>query len=120
MARVVLTDDAKDDLRGLDKSVALRVYKDLQKLKTSPSDRGAPLGSRSAANLTGFRKMAVGPNRAYRAVFTAEGDELALVMVVAARADAECYEMAKARLTLMSDQDKRSEMAELLMSIMGR
>lgn len=60
MARVELTDDAKDDIRGLDGSVKARVLKDLQKLNTSAADRGEPLGSRSSGNLTGLRKLPVG------------------------------------------------------------
>lgn len=119
MARVQLTDDAKDDIRGLDGSVRPRVLKDLKKLEVSPSQRGDPLGSRNSGNLTGLRKLYVGPNKGCRAVFAAEGDDLAVVMVVAARADAECYEMAVARLTLMSDQNQQSEMVGLLRSIMG-
>ncbi|UVO13794.1 type II toxin-antitoxin system RelE/ParE family toxin [Mycobacterium sp. SVM_VP21] len=119
MARVQLTDDAKDDIRGLDGSVRTQVLKDLKKLEVAPSQRGGPLGSRNSGNLTGLRKLYVGPNNGYRAVFAAEGDNLAVVMVVAARADAECYEMAVARLMLMSDQSQQNEMVSLLKSIMG-
>lgn len=119
MARVELTDDAKDDIRGLDGSVKARVLKDLQKLKVAPSQRGFPLGSHNSGNLTGLRKLYVGPDKGYRAVFAAEGDDIAVVMVVAARADAECYQLAMARLRLLSDGEKRSEMAELLISLIG-
>jgi mRNA interferase RelE/StbE len=120
MARVLLTGDAKDDIRGLDNSVRARVAKDLQKLKTSPSSRGEPLGSKGTGNLTGLRKMYVGPNKEYRAVFAAEGDEIAVVMVVATRADAECYELALARVHLMSNEKQQTEMTALLISIIGR
>lgn len=120
MARVELTDDAKDDIRGLDRSVAARVLKDLKKLETSPASRGAPLGNRATGDLSGLRKLRVGPRNAYRAVFAAEGDHLAVVMVVAARADAECYEMAVARLALLAGDERHSEMARLLISIIGR
>lgn len=120
MARVQLTDDAKDDIRGLDGSVRTRVLKDLQKLEDSPSLRGDPLGSRKTGNLTGLRKLYVGPNKGYRAVFAAEGDNLAIVMVVATRSDQECYQLALARVRLMSDEDKQAEMTELLLSIIGQ
>lgn len=119
MARVELTDDAKDDIRGLDGSVKARVLKDLQKLKTSPADRGEPLGSRDTGNLTGLRKLKVGPKKGYRAVYAAEGDTLAIVMVVAARSESECYQVALARIRLLADTEQRSEMAELLMSMIG-
>jgi mRNA interferase RelE/StbE len=120
MARVQLTDDAKDDIRGFDGSIRARVMKDLKKLETSPADRGEPLGSRNSGNLTGLRKLPVGPNKGYRAVFTAEGDELAVVIVVAARQEQECYELALARVRLISDHQEKSEMAALLQAIAKR
>lgn len=120
MARVVLTDDAKDDIRCFDGSVKARVLKDLKKLEISPADRGQPLGSRNAGNLAGLRKLKVGPNKGYRAVFAAEGDDIAIVMVVAARSESDCYQLALTRIRLLADTQQRSEVAELLMSIMGR
>jgi mRNA interferase RelE/StbE len=120
MAQVELTDDAKDDIRGLDGSVRVRVLKDLKKLEQSPSQRGEPLGSRSTGNLTGLRKLYVGPDKGYRAVFAADGDRLAVVMVVAARSDLECYALAVARLRLLADAQSQSEMAEILRSIIGK
>jgi mRNA interferase RelE/StbE len=114
MARVELTDDAKDDIRGLDGSVKTRVLKDLKKLETAPSNRGQPLGSRDTGNLTGLRKLYVGPRKGYRAVFAAEGDAIAIVMVVAARSESECYELAVTRIRLLADAGQRSEAAALL------
>jgi mRNA interferase RelE/StbE len=119
MARVELTDDAKDDIRGLDGSVKLRVLKDLKKLETSPAARGQPLGSQPTGNLTGLRKLYVGPTKGYRAVYAADGDVLAVVIVVAARSESECYELALARLRLLADSDTRTETATLLMSMIG-
>jgi mRNA interferase RelE/StbE len=114
MARVELTDDAKDDIRGLDGSVKARVLKDLQKLKSSPADRGELLGSRNTGNLTRFRKLPVGPKKGYRAVFAADGDVLAVVVVIAARAESECYELAMTRIRFLADAEQRNEVAELL------
>jgi mRNA interferase RelE/StbE len=114
VARVELTDDAKDDIRGLDGSVRTRVLKDLKKLETSPSDRGQPLGSRDIGNLTGLRKLYVGPRKGYRAVFATKDDAIALVMVVAARSESECYELAVTRIRLLADAGQRSEVAALL------
>lgn len=119
MAQVVLTDDAKEDIRGLDGSVQARVLKDLKKLTTSPADRGQPLGSRNTGKLSGLRKLYVGPQKGYRAVFAAEGDDVAIVMVVAARSQSECYELALTRIHLLTNTQERSEVAELLRSIMG-
>jgi mRNA interferase RelE/StbE len=119
MARVELTDDAKDDIRGLDGSVKARVLRDLHKLKTLPADRGERLGSRDKGNLTGLRKLKVGPKKGYRAVFAARGDDIAIVMVVAARSESECYQVALTRIQLLANTEQRSEMAELLMSMIG-
>lgn len=117
MARVELTDDAKDDIRTLDGSVQQRILKDLLKLQDSPAQRGAPLGSHNSGNLTGFRKLYVGPKRAYRAVFAADGDALAVVMVVAEREDQACYELALARVRLLSNNAQRGEVVSLLRSL---
>lgn len=120
MARVELTDDAKDDIRSFDGSVQVRVLKDLKKLESSPVDRGQPLGSRGTGNLTGLRKLTVGPHKGCRAVFAARGDVLAIVVVVAARSEPECYELAATRMRLLAESDQRTEMTEMLLSIIGR
>jgi mRNA interferase RelE/StbE len=117
MARIELTDDAKDDIRGLDRSVQARILRDLKKLEDSPSQRGAPLGSRKSGNLTGLRKLYIGPSSDYRAVFAADGDTVAVVMVVAKRAEEECYQLAVARLRLLSDAKDKNEVTALLMSL---
>lgn len=118
MARVELTDDAKDDIRGLDGSVQARVLKDLLKLQVSPDHRGEPLGSRNTGNLSGLRKLRVGPRQAYRAVFAADEDAIAIVMVVAARAESECYDLAMTRLRLLAGSDQ-TELIRMLMTIIG-
>src|SRR5665647_2797682 len=73
MAKVLLTDDALEDLRGLGGSARKLVIKALGKLRDSPELRGAPLGSRRTGNLTGFRKVVVG-DRQYRIVYRVEDD----------------------------------------------
>ncbi|MBY0440945.1 MAG: type II toxin-antitoxin system RelE/ParE family toxin [Mycobacteriaceae bacterium] len=119
MARVLLTDDAKDDIRDLDGSAKARVLSDLKKLETSPADRGQPLGARDMGNLTGLRKLKIGPRNAYRAVYATEGDAVAVVIVVGARSQAECYQLALTRIRLLADTEERSEVTGLLMSIIG-
>lgn len=100
MARVELTDDARDDLHDLDRSVQIQVIKGLRKLEDSPSQRGQPLGSKSNNNLTTFRKLVVG-NRGYRIVYRVETDETVVVVwVIGPRADDEAYELAMSRLRL--------------------
>lgn len=103
MARVEFTDDAREDLRDLDGSSRSIVFKALLKLRDQPEQRGQPLGSRARGNLTGLRKLVIG-NRDYRAVYqvTAAGD-VAIVIVVAKRAESEVYELAIARMRLSTD-----------------
>ncbi|MGW4717677.1 type II toxin-antitoxin system RelE family toxin [Nocardia sp. NPDC004260] len=43
MARVVLTDEAKEDLRDLDRSDQKRVLRKLKELETHPSSGANPL-----------------------------------------------------------------------------
>jgi len=105
MARVLLTDDALEDLRDLDKSARELVMKAMRKLEADPELRGQPLGSRRGGNLTTFRKLVVG-DRDYRVIYRVEPDgTVVVVWVVARRADNECYELAKARLKMHADQE---------------
>src|SRR5665647_2041684 len=98
MAKVLLTDDALEDLRGLDGSARTLVIKALGKLRDSPELRGAPLGSRRTGNLTGFRKVVAG-ERHYRRVYRVEDDGTSSVLwVCGSRVDEECYRVAVARL----------------------
>ena len=94
MARVVLTDEAKEDLRDLDGSARRLVLRALRKLEDSLESRGAPLGSRRTGNLTGFRKLVVG-DRQYRVVYRVEEDgTVCVIWVIGSRVDEECYRLA--------------------------
>ncbi|PRX44237.1 mRNA interferase RelE/StbE [Prauserella shujinwangii] len=105
MARVQLTDDAREDLRDLDGSARVVVLKALRKLEHEPEKRGEPLGSRPGGDLTTFRKLVVG-NRAFRIVYRVEADGTAVVVwVIGPRADAECYNLAVARLRMHGDRE---------------
>ena len=98
MAEVVLTDEAKADLKALDGATQRLVLKAMVKLKDPPEQRGLPLGSRNMGNLTGFRKLVVG-DRDYRIIYRVEADgSVVVVWVVGKRADAEVYAAAVARL----------------------
>lgn len=100
MAAVLLTDEAREDLRGLDGARRKLVLKALKKLENSPEQRGAPLGSRDRGDLTSFRKLVVG-DRDYRIVYRVERDGTVVVIwVIAGRADDRCYELAISRLRL--------------------
>ena len=118
MARVVLTDDAKQDLRDLD-GAAFFVAKQLKQLEDEPEKRGAPLGSRSMSNLTTFRKMVVG-DRDYRIVYRVEPDGTACVIwVIGKRSEDEVYQMALARLKT-SGHDLTADLTGLLNDVFDR
>lgn len=114
MARVQLTDDAKDDLRNLDGSAQKLVLRAIKKLEEEPDKRGAPLGSRKDSNLTGFRKLVVG-DRAYRIVYRVERDTVVIIWVIAKRSDDECYHLATSRLQLASqDVELHEQMKQMI------
>lgn len=119
MARVQLTEDAREDFRDLDGSARRDVAKGLKKLETDPHLRGQPLGSRARGNLTAFRKLVVG-NRDHRIVYRIDDDgTVVIVWVIGHRADDEAYELAMSRLRLHGDATVR-ELATSLEQIWDR
>lgn len=107
MAKVVLTEEAREDFRDLDGAAKQIVAKGLVKLKTDPRQRGAPLGNRSTGDLTTFRKLVVG-NRDYRIIYRVESDgTVVVVWVIGLRADNEAYELAMSRVRLHADATVR-------------
>jgi mRNA interferase RelE/StbE len=120
MAKVVLTDEALEDLRDLDGSARKLVIKALGKLRDAPEQRGTALGSRRTGNLTGFRKLVVG-DRQYRIVYRIDGDgSICVVWVVGSRVDEECYRIAVARLQKHADPRFVAEMGETLEALWRR
>ena len=114
MAKVHLTDDAKEDLKDLDGSAKKRVLKALLKLEDQPELRGQPLGSKKTGNLTGLRKLVVG-DRDYRIVFRLEPNgDVCVVWVIGRRADDEVYELAMARLQMQTDIPMKEEIANVM------
>jgi len=114
MARVLLTDDARADLKQFDRATQIVLLKALKKLETEPEKRGAPLGSRSTNNLTGLRKLVVG-DRDYRIVYRVEADgSVCVIWVIGRRADAEVYAIAQARLQSNADSTFKQAMGDLL------
>lgn len=114
MAKVVLTAEAREDVRDLDGDARKKVLRAMKKLETSPDQRGAPLGSRSVGDLTTFRKLVVG-DRDYRIIYRVERDgTVCVVWVVGHRADRECYDLATARLKLYSNERQTAELQHIL------
>ena len=113
MARVLLTTEAKEDLRDLDGSARKLVLKALKKLETDPEQRGAPLGSRPGSSLVTFRKLVVG-DRDHRVVYRVEADgTVVVVWVIGKRTDGECYDLAVSRIR------RHSENQELVGTLIG-
>ena len=113
MGRVLLTHEAADDVRDLDGSARALVLKTFRKLKTDPEIRGQPLGNNIGGNLSTFRKLVVG-DRDYRIVYRCiENNDVAVVLVVAKRADNLVYDLAVARLQLHEDATMRELAANL-------
>jgi len=95
MTEVTFTDAAIDDLRRIGPDAVPKVLKKVLILLDSP-DAGYPLGG----ELTGFRKLVVGRNT-WRIVYRVVDEkqiEICEVWAVGARADAEVYAEATARV----------------------
>lgn len=117
MARVQLTDEAKEDIRDLDRSAQKRVLRKMKELEVEPLQRGQPLGSNEGGNLTSFRKLVVG-DRQYRIVYRVEKDETVVVVwVIAQRADDKCYELAVSRLQTYQDPEAAERLQRLIETV---
>jgi len=120
VTHILLLDEAKEDIRDLDGSARKIVAKGIEKLRTQPEQRGAPLGSRQGGNLTGLRKLVVG-NRDYRIVYDVrEDDTIVVIWVVGHRADDEAYRLAAARIdTYAGDPRKKAILKQMLDTAFG-
>jgi len=108
MAEVLLLREAVEDFQAFDGSAKLIVLNALQKLRTNPEQRGEPLGSNLGGNLTGYRRAVVG-KKTYRIVFRVEDDNrVAVVSVIAKRADDAVYKVALARVQLHENAEIRN------------
>ncbi|NJC71481.1 type II toxin-antitoxin system mRNA interferase toxin, RelE/StbE family [Planosporangium thailandense] len=95
MAEINFTEAAIDDLRRIGPDAVPKVLKKVLLLEDNP-EAGYPLGG----ELTGFRKLVVGRNT-WRIVYRITDDksvEICEVWAVGARADAEVYAEAAARI----------------------
>lgn len=119
MARVRLTEEAREDYFDLEGSARRVVAEGLKKLETEPDQRGQPLGNRATGDLTTFRKLVVG-DRDFRIVYRIEADgTVVIVWVIGKRADDGAYELAMSRLLLYGSAEVR-ELATSLEEIWDR
>ena len=100
---VIYTDEAKKDYNALDPSSLNQVDKAIRKVSQNPlseSEGGysKPLGNKRGKNLTGLLKIKLkklGIRVVYKLIRT---DEIMKIIIVAARADDEVYEIAAKRI----------------------
>jgi mRNA interferase RelE/StbE len=117
MTEVSFTDAAIDDLRRLGPSAVPKVLKKILILFDQP-EAGYPLGG----ELTGFRKLVVG-NNTWRVVYriTERGSvEICEVWAVGARADAEVYAEATARVRGMGSSRPAVQQLANVIDKLGR
>jgi mRNA interferase RelE/StbE len=117
MPEITFTDSAIDDLRRVGPDAVPKVLKEVLLLLDDPK-AGYPLGG----ELTGFRKLVVGHNT-WRVVYRVDDEgsvEICEVWAIGARADAEVYEEAAARVK--SAADERPELHKLVdvVELLGR
>ena len=94
--------EAKLDIKEFDKAQRREIYKAIRKVSKNPLPQneggyGKPLGNKQGRNLTGLCKivlMRLGVRVVYKLIRT---DEIMRVIVVAARADEEVYDIAAQR-----------------------
>jgi len=100
---VVFTDEAEKDKDSLDASARTQVLKAIRKVSQNPLPKneggyGEPLGNKKGLNLTGHCKVKLkklGIRVVYRVV---HDGEIMRIIVIAARADKEVYEIASKRI----------------------
>ena len=100
---VIFTDEAKKDYKVIDPAVLNQVDKAIRKVSQNPLPEseggyGKPLGNKRGRNLTGLLKIKLkklGIRVVYKLIRT---DEVMKIIVVAARADDEVYELASKRI----------------------
>lgn len=102
MWQVDFTPEADKDIHKLDFSVRKQVYKGISKVSENPISKrdggyGSPLGHVGKNNLTGFYKIKfkrIGIRVVYKLVHE---HSLMKIIVVSARPDNECYDLAGKR-----------------------
>ena len=87
----------EDDLKELDYSLQLQVFKKLKQLQLSP-ELGLSLGNKNNMNLSGFRKVYVDKKRV-RIVYEIQNEILCIyVIAIGKRDDMEVYKKASVRV----------------------
>ena len=86
----------KEDLKQLNNSIRIEVFKKIEKIKLSP-ELGKPLGNKNGMNLTGLLKVYVA-KKSIRIVYEIINDVLVIkVIAIGKREDMLVYKQAEAR-----------------------
>lgn len=97
MYSLKLHDKVYDDLKVLDNSLVIKVFKKLKQIQQSPQI-GENLGNKNGMNLSGFKKVYIDKKRV-RIVFEVQDDILTVYTIaVGQRDDMEVYKKAFDRL----------------------
>jgi mRNA interferase RelE/StbE len=86
----------EDDLKKLNNSVRIEVFKKLKKIQNSPQ-LGEPLGNKNGMNLTGFKKMYVAKKQVRIIYEIVESIIVVKVLVIGKREDMVVYKQAQLR-----------------------
>ena len=87
----------EDDLKELDSSLQIQVFKKLKQIQISP-ELGLPLGNKNNMNLSGFRKVYLAKKRV-RIVYEVQDDVLSIYTIAIGKRDnMEVYKKANERL----------------------
>lgn len=87
----------EDDLKELDNSLQIQVFKKLKQIQISP-ELELPLGNKNNMNLSGFRKVYLAKKRV-RIVYEVQDDILSIYTIaIGKRDDMEVYKKANERL----------------------
>jgi len=84
------------DLKHLNNSVRIEVFKKIKKIQTSP-ELGELLGNKNAMNLTGLRKMYVAKKQIRIVYEIVENIIVVKVLAIGKRGDMEVYKQAELR-----------------------
>ncbi|MEA2018839.1 MAG: addiction module toxin RelE [Campylobacterota bacterium] len=95
--KIVLKEEADDDLCDLSHSQKILIYKQFKKLEKSP-ELGIPLGKKSGYDLTGYRKM-YADKKQLRIVYRIIDDIIEVeVIAIGKRDDMEVYKKSSERI----------------------
>jgi len=96
--KVVLKQEADDDLSNLSHSQKILIFKQFEKLKISPQ-LGIPLGKKLGYDLTGYRKM-YADKKQLRIVYKIKNEIIEVeVIAIGKRDDLEVYKKASNRIS---------------------